>query len=56
MIKQAKTYIPAIKGTIFSVILAIRLIPPIITIPTKIAKIRPIIKPEAPPSILNNVF
>ena len=38
---EAPTYKTAINGTIFSVTLAILLIPPIITTPTKTAKINP---------------
>ena len=55
IINDATTYIPAINGTIFSVMLAIRLIPPIITIPTSIAKIEPMITPVEPPVKLNSV-
>ena len=41
-----------IKGTTFSVTVAIRLMPPIMTIPVIIAKKIPIIKPADPPSKL----
>ncbi len=51
--KDASTYTPAIKGTIFSVIFAILLIPPIITIPTNTDNIRPIKNPDEPPSSPN---
>ena len=45
--RHANKYNTAIKGTIFSVTLAILLIPPIIITPTNKAKIHPIIAPEA---------
>ena len=54
--KQANTYNPAINGTTFSVTCAILLIPPIIIIPTKIAKTTPIIAPAAVLSKPNNSF
>ena len=46
---EAIPYVPAIKGTIFSVTLEIYLIPPMNTIPTNIARITPIMTPVAPP-------
>ena len=45
IINAVPTYKAAINGTIFSVTLAIDLIPPIITAPTKIDNIRPNIGP-----------
>ena len=53
MYKQAIRYIRAINGTIFSVTKAIRLIPPIIIIPTKIIMIIPMIVRALPPVIPN---
>ena len=49
--KQARIYIRAIKGTTFSVTEAIRLMPPIIIIPTKTIIITPIIVRALPPVI-----
>ena len=49
--KQAKIYIKAIKGTTFSVTEAIRLIPPMIMIPTKTIIISPIMVRALPPVI-----
>ncbi len=57
MIKAAPTYIPAIKGTIFSATFPIRLIPPIITIATKIATTTPkavLAHPESIPKVPKN--
>ena len=45
--RQANTYMSAMKGTTFSVTDAILLIPPMIMIPTTIAKINPIMAPAA---------
>ena len=53
MYRQAPTYNSAIKGTIFSVTDAIRLIPPMIIIPTKIIINIPIIVRALPPSMPN---
>ena len=53
---QAKIYRAAIRGTIFSVTDAILLIPPIIMIPTKTAKTKPIIAPEKVVSRPNKFF
>ena len=57
MIKAVPTYNTAIKGTILSVTLAMDLMPPMITSPTRIARMSPNNQPVSTnsPNVLENI-